>query len=317
MTVPVFLLVVQMLAPLAVFGETAHARLTDSSLEHSLYFCDLDEDQFNTFSVAVLNDGDVPVETMVVWAADSDIGIVFRIESDVFTLFPGERKHITGNFDPPPAGKTCVFAVYSVFAQVFFRPIGALDFTAGDTDVLQFRAVPGVPIDIKPGSDPNSINVKSKGSIPVAILSVPGFDAPSQVAFGVLQPTFGRTGDENSLLFCAPRSPEDVNGDGLLDLVCHFDTQMAGFKAGDTVGILNAHLVDGTPTAGIDSIRAFFPGDVNGDLRVNIIDLALVGSSFSSVPGSANWNPYADFDENGVINVIDLATVGQYFGQQV
>jgi len=36
-----------------------------------------------------------------------------------------------------------------------------------------------IDIDIKPGSDPNSINSKSMGLVPVAILSSANFDAPS------------------------------------------------------------------------------------------------------------------------------------------
>lgn len=55
-----------------------------------------------------------------------------------------------------------------------------------------------VAIDIKPGSDPNSIDSQDeKGVIPVAILSNDTFNAPSQVDRESL--TFGRTGDENSL----------------------------------------------------------------------------------------------------------------------
>ena len=38
--------------------------------------------------------------------------------------------------------------------------------------------------------------------------------------------TFGHSGDEKSLAFCDPGG-QDVNGDGLPDLVCHFDNQLA------------------------------------------------------------------------------------------
>jgi len=114
------------------------------------------------------------------------------------------------------------------------------------------QVVDEVKIDIKPGSDPNSINYRSRGNIPVAILSTMTFDAPSQVDRSSI--TFGRTGFEPSLRSCSP-SPEDVNGDGLLDLVCHFDTRIAGFQLGDTVGILRARTVDGTPLFGTDSVR--------------------------------------------------------------
>jgi len=109
-----------------------------------------------------------------------------------------------------------------------------------------------VTLDIKPGSDPNSINPKSKGKVPVAILSTPDFDAPNQVDRDSL--TFGSTGDEDSLAFCSP-SPEDVNYDGLDDLVCHFDTQSTGFECGDEWGYLKGQTVDGVSVEGNDAVK--------------------------------------------------------------
>ena len=109
-----------------------------------------------------------------------------------------------------------------------------------------------VSIDIKPGSFPNSINPKSGGRIPVAVLSAAGFDAPLEVYVSSL--TFGRTGTEQSLAFCNSR-PEDVNGDGFVDLICHFDTRLTGFQSGDTEGTLNGRTVSGTPLTGTDSVR--------------------------------------------------------------
>jgi hypothetical protein len=109
-----------------------------------------------------------------------------------------------------------------------------------------------VLIDIKPGSYPNSINPRSKGKIPVAVLSSMDFDAPTEVDTESL--TFGPTGDEESLAFCSSSS-EDVNDDGYDDIVCHFYTQMTGFECGDDEGILKGQTVDGTPMEGIDSVR--------------------------------------------------------------
>jgi hypothetical protein len=63
---------------------------------------------------------------------------------------------------------------------------------------------------------------------------------------------FGRTGNESSLAFCG--SPEDVNRDGLPDLVCHFATQMTGFQTGDTQGVLTGKTTDGTSISGTDSV---------------------------------------------------------------
>lgn len=107
-----------------------------------------------------------------------------------------------------------------------------------------------VTIDIKPGSAENSVNPNSRGKIPVAILSHRGFVAPEAVKQGTL--TFGRLGTEQSLTFCAS---EDVNGDGRLDLVCHFDTRRTAFQQGDTSGILNGTTMSGGSLKGTDAIR--------------------------------------------------------------
>jgi sugar lactone lactonase YvrE len=113
-----------------------------------------------------------------------------------------------------------------------------------------------ISIDIKPGSFPNSINPKSRGKIPVAILSSATFNALAQVDQGSLK--FGRTGDEPSLAFCSS-SGEDVNGDNLLDLVCHFHTLTAAFQSGDTQGTLKGKTTSGTPITGTDSVRIVPP----------------------------------------------------------
>jgi hypothetical protein len=109
-----------------------------------------------------------------------------------------------------------------------------------------------IDIDIKPGSDPNSINPRSKGKIPVAIFSTMDFYAPAEVDVESL--TFGPTGEEESLAFCND-SPEDVNDDGYDDLVCHFYTQGTGFQCGNEQGILRGQTVDEIPIEGSDSVR--------------------------------------------------------------
>ncbi len=90
-------------------------------------------------------------------------------------------------------------------------------------------AVSPIPatIDIKPGSDPNSINLKSKGVIPVAVLGSKEFYAPvvdfSTVEFGPGKASPVHDGHV-----------EDVNGDGFDDMVFHFKTQETGIACGDT-----------------------------------------------------------------------------------
>jgi hypothetical protein len=110
-------------------------------------------------------------------------------------------------------------------------------------------------IDIKPGDTPNRINPASRGKIEVAILSTAGFDA-RRVDVGSLR--FGRTGTESSISLHPNKGPrfryEDVNGDGLLDLVVHFETDLTGFQTGDTKGILTGSLLDGTSFIAEDDV---------------------------------------------------------------
>jgi hypothetical protein len=110
----------------------------------------------------------------------------------------------------------------------------------------------GIPvqIDIKPGSSTNPINRTSQGLIPVAILSNATFDA-LQIDASTL--TFGSTGNEDSLAFCNQYG-EDINGDGLLDLVCHFETAFTGFKRTDTVGVLKGATRSGSVISASDSV---------------------------------------------------------------
>ena len=135
--------------------------------------------------------------------------------------------------------------------------------------------IPDIPepttfiVDIKPGSFPNSVNLKSKGVLPVAILGTDDFD--------VNDPNTGV--DITSLLFGDPNggtavSPlrsalEDVSGDGFLDLSLKFSTAelMANGALGPdtTEGLLTGELLDGTPFEGMDSIRIVPPNGSNGN----------------------------------------------------
>ena len=107
-----------------------------------------------------------------------------------------------------------------------------------------------VNIDIKPGGSINPINPKSKGTTPVAILSSPTFDAPGSVDTSSL--TFGHSGDEHSLAFCGIHN---VDADGRMDLLCHFNTPSMAFQDGDTEGVLKGKTLDGANFHGTDSVK--------------------------------------------------------------
>jgi uncharacterized repeat protein (TIGR01451 family) len=116
--------------------------------------------------------------------------------------------------------------------------------------VLELECVLPVAINIKPGSDPNSINPHSEGEIPLAILTTAAgeyglplaFDAttvdPLSVRFGPRDPVWAGTGGafeahdrghvEDS------RELDEITRDGDDDMVLHFLAQETGISAGDT-----------------------------------------------------------------------------------
>ncbi len=110
------------------------------------------------------------------------------------------------------------------------------------------EAVQEVDIDIKPASDPNGINPKSKGVIPVAVLGSIDFDATqidsSTVAFGPGGASAVHDGHV-----------EDVNGDSFDDMVFHFRTQETGIACGDTDATLTGETFGGDSITGIDSVK--------------------------------------------------------------
>jgi len=128
------------------------------------------------------------------------------------------------------------------------QPHGLLSLTAYPQACVQAAAIEIKP----PASPPIPINPRAKGKMPVAILSTFTFDAVTQMNTTSL--TFGHTGDEASLEFC-DGAGKDVNGDGLTDLVCHFNTTRTGFLAGDTIAFLKGQTVAGAKVQGSEGIN--------------------------------------------------------------
>ena len=58
------------------------------------------------------------------------------------------------------------------------------------------------------------------------------------------------------------------------------------------------------------------PGDVNGNGRIDIVDLLIVARAFGSTPVSSNWDIRADLDGNSLINIADLVSVARNYGRQ-
>jgi hypothetical protein len=105
-----------------------------------------------------------------------------------------------------------------------------------------------VRIDIKPGSNKNPINLRSKGNIAVAILSTGKFDA-TQVNWETV--TFGP--DEATEIHQRSHL-KDVDKDGDLDFLLHFNIRETGIECGDKTATLTGETFNGEAFTGSDKI---------------------------------------------------------------
>ena len=107
-------------------------------------------------------------------------------------------------------------------------------------------------IDIKPGSYPNSINLGSGGTVAVAILSAADFDAttvnPETVTLASAPVRLKGKGTPMA-------SFEDIDVDGLLDIVVHVSTEALEIIETDEVAVLEGYTFDGIPFRGTDTVR--------------------------------------------------------------
>jgi hypothetical protein len=115
---------------------------------------------------------------------------------------------------------------------------------------MQGHSINSLLIDIKPMSGTNEINLNSKGVIPVAIFSSNVFDATTINPLSVL---FGPDAAEETH---GTGHFEDVNEDGYIDLMLHFETRETGLICNDTEAVLTGETTDGQLFKGVDSIIA-------------------------------------------------------------
>ncbi len=120
----------------------------------------------------------------------------------------------------------------------------------------QLAVIP-VNIDIKLGSDPNSINLGSNGNVPVAILGSPTFDVTTVNPYSIS--LAGAAVNLKGKAQTPQSSYEDVNGDGFMDLIVHVSTKSLVVSEGDTEAVLTGMTYDGIPISGKDSVRIVPP----------------------------------------------------------
>lgn len=199
-------------------------------------------------------------EGSALFSVDLDLGLVTEIPKNRFIGEPAAATFLSDD----------LMLVTSTFFQMFTLTIDgmlsapqALDHRAKGLALVPSlcESVIQVLIDIKPGSDPNSVNTKNKGRLPVAILTTDEFDASTVDAVtitigdgeGAETPVAAR---KNGTLMA---ELEDVDDDGDLDMILHFETQaiVAGgdLHEGTTSLIVNGFTLDDVALTGTDAVR--------------------------------------------------------------
>jgi hypothetical protein len=117
----------------------------------------------------------------------------------------------------------------------------------GSVDI--FSSVQVVVMDIKPGDGPNTLNPRSNGVIPVAILTTEQFDATS---IDVPSLRFGATGEEASAVRAIF---DDVDGDGDPDLLVFFRSRDTGIDCKTLFTYISGKTSTGADIAGTDSVN--------------------------------------------------------------
>ncbi|MBW2716259.1 MAG: FG-GAP repeat protein, partial [Deltaproteobacteria bacterium] len=151
---------------------------------------------------------------------------------------------------------------------------------SGSAYVFGPPAFVDVDLDIKPGSDVNSVNLSVGGVIPVAILGSHTFDVAdvdvTTLAFG---PNGAAPADAHG------PNIDDVNADGLLDLVAHFHTEETGIVFGDVEACITGETQAIIPFKGCDAVRTI--PDMDGDALLDVEEAAI---------GTNPLNPDTDGD---------------------
>jgi hypothetical protein len=165
-----------------------------------------------------------------------------------------------------------------------------LDFA---TDERQASALQEVPLDVKPGSCPNSYNRSNGGVLPLALVGTAEFDVTQIDLSSVrLSRADGVGGEVAPILAGHGPGPsvEDVatpfdgalcdchelQGDGIPDLSLKFRTlnvvaalELEGLDPGETPELaVRGNLADGTPFQGTDCVRLVPPGASTGRISV-------------------------------------------------
>lgn len=100
----------------------------------------------------------------------------------------------------------------------------------------------------------------------------------------------------------------------------HFVWNTNGFSYGDYSVTAQAS-VSGknyvtNDTASDARVTVTIPGDIKGDLVVDVYDAILMATAFSSIPGGRTWNSNADINNDIIVDIYDAIVLADHFEQQ-
>jgi len=128
----------------------------------------------------------------------------------------------------------------------------------GAEDCVAAPVVKRVMIDIMPQSRENRINIDSRDTVRVAILTTRVADGDAfdfnAATVAPRSVRFGRGGARQTRDHIRMR---DVDRDGDRDMIMHFRIREADIRLGDTEACLTGLTIDGSPFEGCDRVKPF------------------------------------------------------------
>ena len=181
----------------------------------------------------------------------------------------------------------------------------------------------GATIDI----DPNTLNLKSEGNWITAYIELPGGYYVNHMNVSTMLLNGTIPVDLN-----APATVGDYDGDGVPDLMVKFNRAdviyyiyyIQGISYGNVTLTVTGKFFNGTSFIGSDVIRVILTGDINGDKKVDVLDLVLVTHALFTDPNMGGtlghwhvWNEKADVNNDGLVDAWDLAFSGYNYGEEL
>jgi len=197
-------------------------------------------------------------------AATSDVGATGTVR-----VYSGAGNYSEANWSIPSGlamqTTTVLFANFVSVAGTGanFANVSAIELRVNGGDSLDVKlgrfettnqndATIAVQIDIKPGTSLNTVNLRSAGVIPVAILGGAALDVAD-----IDPSTLRLSGAETHLAGKSGKSMcsvEFVDGDNYPDLLCHFQTDQLSLQVGDSIVTLHGQTFGGKPIQGEDNV---------------------------------------------------------------